>query len=132
MLLTNLDLEEFTRELAEDLKNPETLEEIMKEVAKEIPSVIKPLIEERDMYLSSSLYQCALKAPCVVAVVGLGHLEGIKKYWGEPVDRRALLSLPPPRSLLQRRLFTFVFWGSLFSLVGYCVFRIVSFFRPRE
>jgi len=34
------------------------------------------------------------QAPIVVAVVGLGHVEGIKKCWGKQIDIAALKQIP--------------------------------------
>ena len=37
-------------------------------------------------YMCSKLLEVAKKSSCVVAVVGKGHLQGIKKHWEQPVS----------------------------------------------
>ena len=67
--------EEISPEELEDLKNQETLEGMLKEVAKELPSVKEVLIDERDTFLATKIYN----APGMkkVAVIGAGHTKGI-------------------------------------------------------
>jgi len=125
MILQSLDSKELTKEAIEDLKNPEVLEELVRELTKEIPSAVTPLVTERDMFLSSSLKQCAQMGPVVVGVVGLGHIQGIKEYWEKQVNREALLVAPPSS---RKELVVFV--GASVSLVTagtYLAFRLVKF-----
>ncbi len=67
--------EEITPEELEELKNQETLEGMLNEVAKELPSVKEVLIDERDAYLASKI----VNAPGTrkVAVIGAGHTKGV-------------------------------------------------------
>ena len=67
--------EEITPEELEELKKQETLEGMLNEVAKELPSVKEVLIDERDTYLATKIYN----APGMrkVAVIGAGHTKGI-------------------------------------------------------
>ncbi len=69
--------EKISEEELEELKNEETLESMMKEVAKELPSVKEVLIDERDRYLATSIYTSEGKTK--VAVIGAGHTQGIIK-----------------------------------------------------
>ncbi len=69
--------EKISEEELEELKNEETLESMMKEVAKELPSVKEVLIDERDRYLATSIYKAEGKVK--VAVIGAGHTQGIIK-----------------------------------------------------
>jgi pheromone shutdown-related protein TraB len=59
----------------EDLKKKNELEGMMDELAKELPTVKQVLIDERDQYLATSLFQTTGKK--VVAVVGAGHVPGM-------------------------------------------------------
>ena len=43
------------------------------------------------------MHQLAGKAKIVVAVVGAGHLEGIKSCWDGVVDIETICKVPPPR-----------------------------------
>ncbi len=69
--------EKISEEDLEELKNEETLESMMKEVAKELPSVKEVLIDERDRYLATSIYKA--EGHNKVAVIGAGHTQGIIK-----------------------------------------------------
>jgi hypothetical protein len=44
----------------------------------EFPSLIKPLLTERDQFMTFMLRKLAGRADVVVAVVGAGHLQGIR------------------------------------------------------
>ena len=57
-----------------------------------------------------SLPTCACRATRIVAVVGAGHLPGIKEAWEVEIDAETLTQLPPP-SLMSR-----IPWGKV-SLV---------------
>ena len=63
------------------------LSSMMEEFAKEMPQVHLPLIDERDRYLVSKMRECEGKN--VVAVVGAGHVPGMKRYYREEIDRTA-------------------------------------------
>lgn len=69
--------EEVNEKLIEELKEKDVLTKVMEELSKEIPSIKKVLVDERDRYIA---YRIAdVKAKKVVAVVGAGHVEGIKR-----------------------------------------------------
>ena len=61
-------------------------------------------MDERDKYMSSILKSLAQKHPVTIAVVGKGHVQGIKKYWNEDIDIEALKLLPEKRAIPQLRL----------------------------
>jgi pheromone shutdown protein TraB len=76
------------------LKNGDMLESLVKEFSESFPEFKRVLIDERDMYLTSSLKNAAQPMPnefvhggfqpaCVVGVVGLGHMKGIKENWNK-------------------------------------------------
>lgn len=60
------------------------------------PSLLEPLLYERDRYIAHTLK--FVPGPVVVAVVGLGHVEGIKKAFESEnlIDPEDLLTVPPP------------------------------------
>ena len=95
--------ERISEKELEELKNEETLESMMKEVAKELPSVKEVLIDERDRYLASSIYKA--EGHIKVAVIGAGHTQGIiktleKQEKGElSTDTSALTELPKPSNV---------------------------------
>ncbi len=78
----------------ENLKNDSNLSAMMEAFAKELPQVHKPLIDERDRYLVAKMRECGGKN--VVAVVGAGHVPGMKRYYKESIDTCELDKLPKP------------------------------------
>lgn len=83
----------------EDLKKQANLSEILDMLAKELPEVKGPLIDERDAYMVAGIESAPGKN--VVAVVGAAHLPGMTKLFGTPIDRAALDLLPKPGSFLR-------------------------------
>ncbi|GAB2233845.1 hypothetical protein Droror1_Dr00003075 [Drosera rotundifolia] len=61
---------------------------------KKFPTLFETLVDERDRYMSSTLLKVAIQNRSVVAVVGKGHLQGIKKYWKQPIEIDELLEIP--------------------------------------
>jgi pheromone shutdown-related protein TraB len=88
------EVEELSEERLEAMKDHDTISEMMKAFAEALPEVKRPLIDERDEYLISSV----LDAPgqTVVAVVGAGHVEGMVHHFhaGTITDREALSVIP--------------------------------------
>lgn len=76
----------------EQLKQRDHVSDVMGELGKKLPEVKVPLIDERDLYLTSHLEEARGKT--VVAVVGAGHVEGMLASLGKSVDRPALEVLP--------------------------------------
>ncbi len=90
--------EELSEEELEKMKEKDQVSSIMKEFAKELPSIQEPLIDERDRYLMASIEKA--KGPKVVAVVGAGHVEGMTSYFGKDIDLEELTVIPPPSKWL--------------------------------
>ncbi len=90
------DGEKVDRDVIEGLKDKDQLSEMMEEFARLMPAVKEPLIDERDQYLMSGIE--ATQGDTVVAVVGAGHVAGMKRWFGRDVDRPALEQLPTKRS----------------------------------
>ena len=67
--------EEISPEELEELKKQETLEGMLNEVAKELPSIKEVLIDERDIYLATKIYNAPGHKK--VAVIGAGHTRGV-------------------------------------------------------
>lgn len=70
--------EEISREQIEQLKNSNEMDTLMLELAKELPTVKQVLIDERDEYLASHIWDTSGNK--VLAVLGAGHLPGVEKY----------------------------------------------------
>ncbi len=79
----------------EKLKEKDMLNALMQQLGKELPSIKKVLVDERDVFIANKIM--GIKAKKIVAVVGAGHLEGIKKYLDKPRDLRPLLTVKKKR-----------------------------------
>eukprot|EP00004_Rigifila_ramosa_P009091 TRINITY_DN2055_c0_g1_i3.p1 TRINITY_DN2055_c0_g1~~TRINITY_DN2055_c0_g1_i3.p1 ORF type:complete len:177 (+),score=34.68 TRINITY_DN2055_c0_g1_i3:36-566(+) len=120
------DTPTVNREMIESLKNVNKLDELVRETAREFPSLLAPLVTERDAFLVASLRKCCRDAraiadetalhgpednlsdsetphehsdrvrPRVVAVVGFGHLSGIERLWEDRATIDGHALLAPP------------------------------------
>jgi pheromone shutdown-related protein TraB len=77
------------------MKQQDVLESLLAEVGKSLPILKDILIDERDRYLADKIRNAPGQK--IVAVVGAGHVQGIKKYWNTDIDIRALEQLPPKK-----------------------------------
>jgi len=85
---------EITEEQVEALKDRDNISELVREFAELMPRLQRPLIDERDRFLMSSVREAPGQR--VVAVVGAGHVGGMVSYLHADVDREALSEIPPP------------------------------------
>lgn len=92
--------EKLSESEIEQLKEKSELEQMMNELADYLPSVKEVLIDERDRYLASKIFET--KEETVVAVVGAGHMTGIEQWLGKlgrgevTSDVTEIDSVPPP------------------------------------
>ena len=93
LVLSLGEVDEIKEEDIEKMKNEDVLETLLAEVGKSLPVLKDILIDERDQYLAKKIRTAPGQK--IVAVVGAGHVPGIKKYWNSDVDIRALEQLPP-------------------------------------
>ncbi|KAI1703914.1 traB family domain-containing protein [Ditylenchus destructor] len=114
--------EKYGKTLAERVersKKQDALEELSKEWTRNTPQLHKVLVEERDQYMTHILHTLLERttaqkiAACekaglryepvtIVAVVGIGHIAGMKARWNTNLhkdDFRKLLSFPMPRRI---------------------------------
>ena len=93
------------RRMIEELKDADALTEAFKQLGEDFPSLLAPLIHERDAYMVAGLRQIAHRdpiggnhRPCrkIVAVVGAGHCAGMEDFlsvpWRHPDDVAAILA----------------------------------------
>ena len=92
--------EQLSEAEIERLKERNELEEMMGELADFLPSVKEVLIDERDRFLASRIFEAT--EPLVLAVVGAGHLNGIEE-WLRRLDAGTatagtsdIATVPPP------------------------------------
>jgi pheromone shutdown-related protein TraB len=109
--------EEVDEEQVERLKDRDGFNEMLAELARQMPGLKTPLIDERDSYLMSTIAEAPGQR--IVAVVGAGHVQGMLANVGKPADREALSRLPPPSRLKRvlRCLVPLVAFGALY--LGY-------------
>ena len=72
------DKKEINEEQIENLKNSSEMDHMMKELSDYMPDIQRVLIDERDQYLASKIWEC--KGNKVLAVLGAGHLGGVENY----------------------------------------------------
>lgn len=108
-LLTPADQPVDAKQEVERLLHTDAITEMTEEFARVAPAIKTALIDERDAFMASHIVEHAGKGP-VVAVVGAGHVEGIKRLLREPhaIPDRAGLLHPPPRRFP---------WGTVIGLL---------------
>lgn len=77
--ITDMMVETENNEFKGTLFNPEDL-------MKEIPTLMETLGHERDQYMTIQLLEALREHERIVAIVGKGHMEGIKRLWDQPTD----------------------------------------------
>jgi len=95
LILSLGEIEDIKEEDIEKMKQEDVLESLLAEVGKSLPILKDILIDERDRYLADKIRNAPGRK--IVAVVGAGHVQGIKKYWNQDIDIRALEQLPPKK-----------------------------------
>ncbi|KAL4348796.1 hypothetical protein GQ457_17G023630 [Hibiscus cannabinus] len=83
-----------------DMDEDDKLTRMMQELNEKFPTLFETIVDERDQYMSYGLLRTARKHSSVVAVVGRGHLPGIRKYWKQPVSINELTTIPPQKPTL--------------------------------
>jgi len=85
--------EKIDTDMVEQLKKRDQLEAIMAEFARHFPEIKRRLIDERDTYLAQKIRTAPGKT--VVAVIGAGHVEGIRSQIQQDHSLEELTKLPP-------------------------------------
>ena len=93
LILSVGEIEEISEKDIEKMKQEDMLETLLADVKKSLPVLKDILIDERDRYLAHKIKTAPGKR--IVAVVGAGHVPGIKKYWEVNTDINALEKIPP-------------------------------------
>jgi pheromone shutdown-related protein TraB len=95
LLASLFDDKELTEARIQELLKRDVLSELMRDLGEAMPELKKVLIDERDLYLSHKIREAPGER--VVAVVGAGHLEGIRKALLEyrEADLQELNRIPP-------------------------------------
>ena len=79
LLASLFDKNDITEEKLAELKQKDVLSELMDEMGETLPDLKRVLIDERDIFLVEKIKTSPGKR--IVAVVGAGHVEGMKKQF---------------------------------------------------
>lgn len=82
---------ELTKEKIEEMKQKDILTELIDQLGKEMPSIKKVLVDERDLFIANRIMQTPGRK--IVAVVGAGHVSGILKNLGKQADLTEISSV---------------------------------------
>ncbi len=95
LFLSVFDTTKVSEETLRDLRKQDALSELMAELGKEMPVLKTVLIDERDAYLAQKIKEA--EGVRIVAVVGAGHVEGIRQrlLQHETVPFDELDAIPP-------------------------------------
>eukprot|EP00088_Acartia_fossae_P066809 TRINITY_DN8299_c0_g2_i3.p1 TRINITY_DN8299_c0_g2~~TRINITY_DN8299_c0_g2_i3.p1 ORF type:complete len:719 (-),score=180.01 TRINITY_DN8299_c0_g2_i3:321-2477(-) len=129
--------ESITKEDVEKCKEKDLLENLLEEMAGEFPALSKVFVAERDVYLTHSLQVAADLTPLagnrppdasrkVVGVVGIGHMQGIIKHWGNVTydEMKELTRVAPPSPV--QRAATFLVKVTVLSGLCYAAYKVVK------
>ncbi|MBU2512966.1 TraB/GumN family protein [bacterium] len=115
ILLGIFESPDISEDEVEALKQGDMLTEAIETMSKELPGIKSVLIDERDHYQASKISMAA--GEIIVAVVGAGHVPGIKKYIGKPIDLSKLETLPPKGKV--GKYLKWIIPALIFALIGY-------------
>lgn len=108
-----------SKDISEDeierLKQGDELAAILAEFSEYLPGVKITLIDERDQYMSIKIRSCP--GQTIVAVVGAGHVPGMKKVFDQTVDLAELESIPPARKSIK-----YISWSVPIIFVAIVIF----------
>jgi len=95
-ILKSLLIDTLTAEVdeafVEKLKEKDVLADAMSELAKMAPGAKRVLVDERDVYMAGMLQK--VKGKKIVAIVGAGHVEGIKRALPHRIEFTKLKEAP--------------------------------------
>jgi pheromone shutdown-related protein TraB len=93
LILSMGELGEISEADVERMKEQDILESLLADVGKSLPVLKNILIDERDLYLAHKIKTAP--GTKIVAVVGAGHVPGIRENWEKEIDIAALEEIPP-------------------------------------
>ncbi|MEG9298479.1 TraB/GumN family protein [Mangrovibacillus sp. Mu-81] len=111
--------ESISEEELEKLKSKDMLEGMLNEFTEAFPRLKKPLIDERDQYLSQKIKEAPGKK--VVAVLGAAHVPGIKEEILKDHDLGRLNERP-----LKSKLPKIIGWGIPISILAIIAYTFIS------
>lgn len=138
--------EKITNEDVEKCMQEDMLERLLNEMSSKYPELSRVFVKERDQYLSYSLRKCSqlipietneigFIPPTIVAVVGIGHVQGIIQQFSQPSidDIQHLMNLNIDESKADRKSSKYfhVSTGIKLFLIGGFLFGLYHFGRSR-
>lgn len=95
LLASVFDKTEISEEKLQELKQKDVLTELMDEMGSSLPDLKRVLIDERDIYINEKIKSSPGKR--IVAVVGAGHVQGMKASFAMDNKNRLeeITSIPP-------------------------------------
>ncbi|MBU1054343.1 MAG: TraB/GumN family protein [Proteobacteria bacterium] len=115
LILSLGDVGDITENDIEKMKQEDVLETLLAEVGQSLPALKKILIDERDMYLAEKIKTAPGNK--IVAVVGAGHVKGIKANWDDDIDIESLETIPPKSNISNA--FQWIFTAGILILFVY-------------
>jgi pheromone shutdown-related protein TraB len=118
-----------------EMMHEDAITQMMEELGQMAPSIKTVVLDERDIYLATKVRVPSEQGKKVVAVVGAGHMAGIKKRLQEPVpDLKPLEALPPKKFPWGKIIGWFLplLIVGLFVWFGYQGFRSGNFNKLRD
>ncbi|MDO8627745.1 MAG: TraB/GumN family protein [Candidatus Diapherotrites archaeon] len=92
--------EELTKEKVESLKNEDVMTKLIQELSSTAPTLKRVLVDERDAFIADNILKIPGKK--IVAVVGAGHLKGMKKNLkNPPANILEFSQIPEKKSMLK-------------------------------
>lgn len=126
LLATAFSKEEMDEKEMEELKKGSAIESMMKEMADYLPTVKEVLIDERDQYLATKIYQSPGKKS--LAVIGAAHAPGIIE-WFRKLDQDKVhsdlekITHIPPRKFISK-LIPWLVPLTVIGLISYAAVKI--------
>lgn len=93
LVLSMGKIDEISEADIEKMKQEDVLQTLLADVGKSLPALKDILIDERDQYLTYKIRTAPGNK--IVAVVGAGHVPGIKKCWNQEINLETLEQIPP-------------------------------------
>ncbi len=95
LFLSIFDTTQVSEDQLRELRNKDVVSDLVAELGKELPTLKTALIDERDAYLAEEIRKA--EGTRIVAVVGAGHVEGIRERLvrEDRPDMADLKTIPP-------------------------------------
>ncbi len=93
LILSIGEIDDIDEEDIEKMKQEDVLQTLLSDVGKSLPVIKDILIDERDQYLTHKIRTAP--GDKIVAVIGAGHVPGIRSCWNTEIDLKALEQVPP-------------------------------------